>query len=173
MALVSDDRRLARTRVHASGAPRPMLRTTSGVRVSISPTPTLAAVPRHRRTARLVITAAVVLFSFMLGAAAFQTQLSRRQLTLDQLDRDIRTAHEKYDELRRERAELRSPGRLVAEASALGMQLATRTEFMQLSPEAVAAVQQSAGGVFDSGLATDPTGFTEFGLVKSIAGGTP
>lgn len=105
----------------------------------------LRVVPRRRRTARTVALLAALVFTMMAGAAAFQIQIARRQLQLDQLERQIAEASNEYDALRLERAELRAPGRLLAEATALGMVPGSESQFMVVSPEAVAAVQQSAG----------------------------
>lgn len=160
-----------RTRVHSDGGvmARPMIRTTVGI--SPAPRPQLTVVPRRRRTARLVACAAFFISCLMLGAAAFQTQLARRQVELDRIDGQIRTARSEFNDLRRQRAELRSPERLATYGASLGMRSATKTEFIEIAPEVVAEVQQSAGGVFDAGSeATDPV-FEEFKLVKSIAGG--
>ena len=170
--LVRAERQLnVRTRVHSDGGvmARPMIRTTAGI--SPVPRPQLTVVPRRRRTARLVTCAAFFVSCVMLGAAAFQTQLARRQVELDRIDGQIRTARNEFNDLRRQRAELRSPERLATSGAALGMRSAIKTEFIEIAPEVVAEVQQSAGGVFDPGSeAIDPV-FEEFKLVKSIAGG--
>jgi hypothetical protein len=146
-----------------------MVRSTVGL---TSPARTqLAVVPRRRRTARLVTCAAFFMSCLMLGAAAFQTQLARRQVQLDRIDRQIRSARNDFNGLREQRAELRAPDRLATSGAALGMQAAIKTEFVDIAPEIVAEVQQSAGGVFDPGVeASDPV-FEEFKTVKSIAGG--
>ena len=160
-----------RDRVHADGGvmARPMIRTTVGLKPA--PGPQLTVVPRRRRTARLVAFAAFLTTSLMLGAAAFQTQLARRQVELDRIDRQIRAARNDFDDLREQRSELRSPERLATSGAAIGMTAATKTEFIEIAPEVVAEVQQSAGGVFDPGAeAMDPV-FEEFKVVKSIAGG--
>ncbi len=107
----------------------------------------------------------------MLGAAAFQTQLASRQVELDRVDRQIRAARNDFNDLRRQRAELRSPDRLASSGAALGMTAATKTEFIEIAPEVVAEVQRSAGGVFDPGTETMDPVFEEFKVVKSIAGG--
>lgn len=161
-----------RDRVHSDGGvmARPMIRTTVGV-VSAPPRAQLTVVPRRRQAARVVALASFFASSLMLGAAAFQTQLARRQVELDRVDRQIRSARNDFDDLRRQRAELRSPERLATSGSALGMRSATETEFVEIAPEVIAVVQQSAGGVFDPGSeAVDPV-FEEFKVVKSIAGG--
>ena len=133
MAARSERATTVRSRVHGGGAAqaRVMVKRTAAV-AHVAPRPQLVVVPRRRRTARLVAAGCTVVFGLMLGAAAFQTQLARRQLNLDTMDRDIRAAHEQYDVLRRERAELRSPGRLAEEAAKLGMVPATQTEFVSL-----------------------------------------
>jgi hypothetical protein len=146
-----------------------MIRSTVGI-VS-APRTQLIVVPRRRRTARVVAVAAFFASSLMLGAAAFQTQLARRQVQLDQVDRQIRQASSDFTALRSQRAELRSPARLAASGSALGMSSATKTEFVDIAPEVVAEVQQSAGGVFDPGAETQDPIFEEFKVVKSVAGG--
>ena len=149
-----------------------MVKRTAAV-AHISPRPQLVVVPRQRRTARLIAAGCTVVFALMLGAAAFQTQLASRQLTMDTLDRDIRTAHETYDVLRRERAELRSPGRLSQEAIKLGMVPATQTEFVQLDADVVAVVQRSgvdSSGDVDSSVDEE---FEHYADVKAVAGGAP
>ena len=64
---------------------RPMVRATAGV--VISAPPPLRVVPTRRRAARLVGLGFAVVFVLMVGAAAFQTQLARRQVELDKIDR--------------------------------------------------------------------------------------
>jgi hypothetical protein len=109
--------------------------------------------------------------SLMLGAAAFQTQLARRQVDLDVVDREIRAARNDFNDLRSQRAELRSPARLAASGAALGMTTATKTDVVSIDPEVVAEVQESAGGVFDPGSEAQDPVFEEFKIVKSVAGG--
>jgi len=164
-----------RSRVHGDGAAdaRAMVKRTAAV-AHVTPRPQLVVVPTRRRAARLIAVGCTIVFGLMLGAAAFQTQLARRQLTLDTVDRDIRAAHEQYDVLRRERAELRSPGRLSVEATNLGMVPATQTEFVAIDADVVATVQRS-------GTADDSTNesasvedeFEQYADVKAQAGGAP
>src|SRR5215212_8178759 len=137
--------------MHSDGGvmARPMIRSTVGV--ASSPRPQLTVVPRRRRNARLVAFAAFFASCLMLGAAAFQTQLARRQVDLDRVDRQISDARSEFNDLRSQRADLRSPNRLAASGSVLGMTSASTTEFMSISPEVVAEVQMSAGGAFDPG----------------------
>jgi hypothetical protein len=149
-----------------------MVKRTAAV-AHLAPRPALVVVPRQRRTARLIAAGCTVVFGLMLGAAAFQTQLARRQLTMDTLDRDIRTAHETYDVLRRERAELRSPGRLSQEAIKLGMVPATQTEFVQLDSDVVATVQRSGADSSGDMAASIDEEFEQYADVKAEAGGAP
>lgn len=163
---------VVRSRVHGGVSPRALVKVTTDVPASRQ-RPALVVVAPQRRTARWVVAGAVLVCSLMLGAAAFQTQLARRQLTLDTLDRRIRAAHEQYDVLRRERAALRSPGRLATEAAALGMVPADQTEFVSIPASVVADVQRT--GVPDGGhrAATVEDEFAEYARVKAQAGGAP
>ncbi len=137
------------TRGSAADA-RAMVKRTAPV-AHLVPQRQLALVPKRTRNARLIAVFSVVVFGLMLGAAAFQTQLARRQLTLDTLDRQIVEGRDRYEVLRRERAELRSPGRLVVEATALGMEPASQTEFVQVNADDVAAAQRTGAGTQDDG----------------------
>lgn len=176
MALAARSERatMVRSRVHGDDAAdaRVMVKRTVAV-ADLVPRPQLVVVPRRRRAARLIAVGCTVVFGLMLGAAAFQTQLARRQLTLDTMDRDIRAAHEQYDVLRRERAELRSPGRLATQASNLGMVPATQTEFVVLDPDVVATVQRSSVATRGSTGTSIDEEFEQYADVKAEAGGAP
>jgi hypothetical protein len=147
---------------------RAMVKATAGVQLPEQPA--LFVVPRRRRTAGVITVAAFVLSSLMLGAAAFQTQLARQQLEIDRLDRGMREATEQYNVLRRERSELRSPGRLSEAAVALQMVPAESTTFMVLSPDVIAEIQRSSGGVFGPDADSVHSVFEEFTIVKSVGG---
>lgn len=174
MAARNERATAVRSRVHSGGAAeaRVMVKRTAAV-AHVTPRPQLVVVPRRRRAARLIAVGCTVVFGLMLGAAAFQTQLARRQLTLDTMDRDIRAAHTQYDVLRRERAELRSPGRLVAEATQLGMVPATQTEFVAMDPDVVATVQREGVGDDQSSTVDVDAEFQQYAKVKAQAGGAP
>ena len=60
---------------------------------------------------------------------------------------------------------------VAASGAALGMGTTAKTEFIDIAPEVVAEVQQSAGGVFDPGAESQDPVFDEFKVVKSVAGG--
>lgn len=164
MAMTASTERVTpvRSRVHGGAYER-----------AISKKPSLVVVAPQRRTARWIVAGCVVVFGLMLGAAAFQTQIARRQLTIDTLDRRIRAAHQQYDVLRRERAELRSPGRLAAQAAALGMVPATQTEFQTLDPAVVAVVQRSGAPSDHVVKATIEEEFAAYAHVKAQAGIAP
>lgn len=127
----------------------------------------------RRRTARVVVVMAVTLFGLMIAALAFQTQIARTQLRLDTLDREIRQAHEQYDVLRRERAELRSPGRLAQAAMTLDMVPATQTQFMTLDADVVATVQRTGVLPDHAGISDVEQQFRDYASVKAQAGGKP
>ena len=110
----------------------------------------LELVPRRRRAARWATAVAVAVVAAMMGAAAFQTYLAKGQLELDRLDRQMAVTAANYETLRQERAELRSPGRLTAVAAERGMEPATKTSFIAISPEVLVLVRQATG-------ALDPT----------------
>ena len=84
LAARSDRAAAVRARVHGGGAAdaRAMVKRTAPV-AHVKPAPRLTLVPRRKRNARLIAAASVVVFGLMMGAAAFQTQIARRQLTLD------------------------------------------------------------------------------------------
>ena len=117
---------------------------------------------------------ALVFFGLM-GAAVFHTQLAERQLRLDGLDRKVAVERERFDELRYQRAELRSPVRLASAASELGMHRGNASTFVAVTPEAVARQLAAAGPIGDEAVRivihTDP--LDQFRAVKSVAGGQP
>jgi hypothetical protein len=144
-----------------------MIRSTRGV-VS-APRPQLTVVvPRRRRNARLV--ASRHSSPRADAGGGISTQLARR-VELDQVDRQIRAARNDFNDLRSQRAELRSPDRLATSGAAMGMTTTAKTEFLDISPDVIAEVQQSAGGVFDPGAEAQDPVFEEFKIVKSVAGG--
>ena len=161
-----------RSRVHGGDDVRTMVKVTAPV-AHVAPRPSLQLVPRRRLAARLIAAGFGLVFVLMLGAAAFQTQLARRQLTLDTLDRRIAAAHEQYDMLRRQRAELRSPGRLAEEATKLGMVPAHQTQFVALDPDVVATVQRSGAPASHVAAPTVDDEFKAYATVKAKAGGAP
>jgi len=130
-------------------------------------------VPRRRRAVGIAIASCVVLFALLLGAVAFQTNLARNQLSLDRTERAVREARDRYDILRRQRAQLRAPGRLAIEAERLGMMPAETGELMTIEPSVVAAVAASASGLSDNELDDEGSSLELFGEVKAVTGDAP
>jgi hypothetical protein len=133
--------------------------------------PALVIVARKRRWPAVVAGLAwAALFAGLLGAAVFHTQLAERQLHIDRLERAVEEQRELFDELRYERAELRSPVRLAEAAGAMGMERGDTGEFVRVTPEAVAR-QIAAAGSIDDGtvrviVETDP--LQQFRDVKAV-----
>ena len=119
----------------------PLLRDSKTRTAKVTERPSLTVVQRQRRRrwpALVGVLAWSVVFLGLLGAAVFHTQLAGRQLSLDHIDRQVSAERERFDELRYERAELRSPVRLAEAASALGMYRGDVSTFLAVTPEAVA-----------------------------------
>lgn len=133
----------------------------------------LAVVPRRGRAVGIVATCCVLLFGLLLGAVAFQTKIAQNQLALDKTEREVRDARARYDVLRRQRAELRSPGRLSVEATRLGMAPAENGSFMTISPAVVASVMAAASGLPNDVSNNQESSFDQFGQVKSVSGVVP
>ncbi len=154
----------------------PLLRDTPTRASKAASKPSLTVVPRRRRwPALLVALAWSLIFLGLLGAAVFHTQLAERQLRLDRLDRQVTAERERFDELRYERAELRSPVRLAAAASELGMRRGRATTFVDVTPEAVARQLAAAGPIGDNAVRivihTDP--LDQFRAVKNVTEAMP
>jgi hypothetical protein len=133
--------------------------------------PSLVVVSRRRRwPAFMAVLVWSMVFAAMLGAAVFHTQLAGRQLRIDRLERAVAAERERFDELRYERAELRSPVRLAAAASALGMDRGDVSEFISVSPELLAQQIAAAGAIDDPvvqiTIDTDP--LDQFRSVKHV-----
>ena len=104
---------------------RPLRKSTLGKR------PDLAVVQNRRRwPAVLAGFLWALVFAGLLGAAVFHTQLAERQLQIDRLERSVAAQRELFDELRYERARLRSPVRLAAAAGEIGMRRGSNGEFV-------------------------------------------
>lgn len=135
--------------------------------------PALEVVQRRRRWPALLAGATwSVVFVGLLGTAVFHTQLAERQLEIDRLDRELFVERERFDDLRYERAELRSPMRLAAAAAELEMSRGELTTFVSVEPEALARQFAAAGPSTDDVVqvlfATDPLG--QFRAVKNVSG---
>ncbi len=138
--------------------------------------PTLRVVaPRRRWPAVAGGIVLLAVMAAMLGAAVFHTQLAERQLEIDQLEREVRAERTRFDELRRDRAVLRSPQRIADEAKALGMAPGETSRFVEIDPMQL-AVQLAASGVTadDTNRVIVETGpLDQFRDVKSVSVGQP
>lgn len=114
---------------------------------------------------------AFVAISLMMVVVVFQTRLAETQMGVDEIETQITSERNRYDQLRLERSLLREPARLVSEAEALGMVPGSRTDFQTVDPEAVAAVLVSSGNndSISSMSSRDP--LKRYGAVKSLIGG--
>jgi hypothetical protein len=147
-----------------------------GARAASAPAPALTVVARRRRWPAVIAGLAwTSIFLGLLGAAVFHTQLAERQLELDRLDRQVAAERERFDELRYERAELRSPVRLAAAAGELGMRRGRASTFVTVAPLAVARQLAAAGPIGDRAVQivihSDP--LDQFRAVKNVTEGTP
>jgi hypothetical protein len=136
--------------------------------------PALRLVAGRHRAARFVMVLAGLVCMVMAGAAVLHTRLAERQLEIDRLERSVVVAQERFDELRAQRAELRSPTRLATESDRLGLQPATGTEFVMIDPATVARVVAAGGRTSAptaAAIAVEP--LDQFRLVKRVAGGAP
>ena len=101
--------------------------------------------PRPRAAVNAALLLAAVVVVLMLAAVVLHTRLAERQLEIDRLEESVTEARERFDVLRQQRAELRSPTRLAIESSQLGMGVAAQTEFLSVDPQTLAEVIAAAG----------------------------
>ncbi|WP_420450454.1 hypothetical protein [Ilumatobacter sp.] len=139
---------------------------------SPSSRPDLRIVGRRRRWPAVVGGFALTLVMVaMLGAAVFHTQLAERQLTIDQLERDVRDERRRFDELRRDRAVLRSPQRIGVAALELGMVHGETSRFVEVDAARL-ATQIAAAGVADDDtrrIILDADPLDQFRDVKAVS----
>ncbi|NBR99530.1 MAG: hypothetical protein EBT42_04020 [Actinobacteria bacterium] len=95
----------------------------------------------------LVIVTLASLFGFIV---IFQTVIAEQQLRLDKVSTDVRLARQHYNELRQQRAELRAPDYLRAQAIMLGMWPGSGAKFEEIPAEVVTMVLASTGDMDDS-----------------------
>jgi hypothetical protein len=157
---------------------RPIVRANSsarsaGVHTTSIPRHLEMVVPRRRRAMPLIVLGGLLVFTMLIGTVAFQTQIARNQLALDKVEKDVAAARDRYDVLRRQRAELRAPNRLAVEAAQLGMVQAGASEFMAITPDVVAAVTAAASGLPADVGDSAATSLDQFGDVKSVTGDVP
>ena len=83
----------------------------------------------------------------MMLAIGLHTRIAERQLEIDELERGVRSAQEEFDVLRSQRAELRSPTRISADALELGMVVGSESEFVAVDPMTLAITIARTGQV--------------------------
>lgn len=137
-------------------------------------TPTLAVVPRRRRAAGFVVTLSVLVVGVMLAGAVLHTGLAERQLRIDRLERSVGVEQDRFDVLRRQRAELRSPARLATESDRFGMAPARTTEFVPVDPMDLARAIAATGSAETASRFVAENGpLDQFRLVKSVVNEAP
>ncbi len=139
--------------------------------------PELVVVPGRRRRWPAVLGGMILVgvMAAMLGAAVFHTQLAERQLEIDDLERSVQAERDRFDELRHDRAVLRSPQRIADEATALGMVRGETSRFITVDPMEL-AVQLAAAGPTDGRTTSaieDDDPLDQFRDVKSVSVGQP
>ena len=156
-------RKVDAPRPRSSGARRPDGRATpsSTSRPGKRPEsrPELRLVPRPRAAANAAIVLVGVVVVLMLAAVVLHTRLAERQLEIDRLEASVTEARERFDVLRQQRAELRSPTRLAIASGELGMIVAPQSEFLAVDPQTLAEIIAAAGTIDETtgaDIAEDP-----------------
>ena len=152
--------------------PRRMLRSTVAVRVEPVP-PVLHLVQRRRRVLRWFALSMTVLFMLGVGAAWFQTQLARRQVLLDDLDRQVRVESERYDTLRLQRGELLAPAALMTNAINAGMEAPSTDEYLTLNADILAYLELFAPQPRPHAPTVPADELEQIGAVKAAVGDGP
>lgn len=111
--------------------------------------PELRLVPQPRTAANAVLLLVGLIAVLMLAAVVLHTRLAERQLEIDRLEQQVTEARGRFDVLRQQRAELRSPNRLMLESAERGMRPSTHTEFLEVDSATLAQVLVSAGRMND------------------------
>lgn len=107
----------------------------------------LTLVPARRRVAWFAVSLTVLVSAVMMGAIGLHTRIAERQLQIDELERSVRRSQEEFDVLRSQRAELRSPTRVAAEANAIGMVIGSESEFVAVDPLLLAVTIARTGHI--------------------------
>ena len=107
--------------------------------------PELRLVPQPRAAANAVILLVVMIAGLMLAAVVLHTRLADRQLEIDRLEDEVASSLERFDLLRQQRAELRSPNRLAQASADFGMSASPDTEFVEVDSATLAQVLSAAG----------------------------
>ncbi len=127
---------------------RPKNRRNSSVKTADSQLRVVQPVARSKFSkVTLVIFAITSVLAFIV---IFQTVIAEQQLQLDRVSTDVRLARQHYNELRQQRAELRSPDYLRAQAIILGMWPGSGAKFEEIPADVVTMVLASTGDMDDS-----------------------
>ena len=175
-------RRVDAPRRRPPGTARVSARGDDGEKSSVTPAessrpdsrPDLRLVPRPRLAVNAVMLLAVMIVGLMLAAVVLHTRLAERQLEIDRLETEVTEARERFDVLRQQRAELRSPTRLALASAELGMYAPPQTEFLTVDGQTLAEIIAAAGSIEDlPGLlqAADP--LEQIREVKAASEGSP
>lgn len=134
--------------------------------------PELRIVPKPRAAANAAIVLFTVVVVLMLAAVVLHTRIAERQLEIDRLESSVTAARERFDVLRQQRAELRSPTRLALESASLGMGVAPRTEFLAVDAQTLAEMIAAAGAVDETtGEIVAPDPLEQIRRVKAATAG--
>lgn len=158
------------------GGPKRSTRATSST--SSTSRRQLTLVPARRRVAWFAVSLTVLVSAVMMGAIGLHTRIAERQLQIDELERSVRRSQEEFDVLRSQRAELRSPTRVAAEANAIGMVVGSESEFVAVDPMLLAITIARTGHipnadeiVIGSDQYLEP--LDQFRLVKEVSSEAP
>ena len=88
---------------------------------------------RRRLTPKAGVVLTVVLFVVLLAVAGSQSLLVQAQVRLDAVDKQLTAEQQRYQQLRKDLAEMESPERIVAAAQAQGM--VTPSDLVYLQPD--------------------------------------
>lgn len=136
---------MAATAVRRVDAPRKRSPHVRAATPAAAKRPELRLVPRPRVAANAIMLLVTLVAGLMLAAVVLHTRLAERQLEIDRLENSVDDAHARFDVLRQQRAELRSPNRLAIEAGALGLVPAPDTEFLTVDGYVLAHAIAAAG----------------------------
>ncbi len=140
---------MAATAVRRVDAPRKRQPHVRAATPTAAKRPDLRIVPKPRVAANAVMLLVTLIAGLMLAAVVLHTRLAERQVEIDRLEDAVEDAHARFDVLRQQRAELRSPNRLAIEAGELGMTPAPETEFVTIDGYVLAHAIAAAGLVSD------------------------
>lgn len=129
--------------------------------------PELRLVPKPRRRFRLVAVVYSAIFTLMFVATALQIHLAQSQLEVDRIEQGVEIARDRFTDLRKQNASLRSPDRLLAEARAMGMVTGRAKEFAVVSPEISTMVVRAAGPMLDAAT-PPPDPFADHERIKRV-----